>query len=258
MKPTQLLDGVEQLINSALPVPPGPTGYKAKTTADNLSAQPPPSVNLPKLVRDLWNQIVVNWVEGGCQSRGEFNWRWKRNLTCHSANSAPEVTLQREIANFVGERWSNETPTGSGLSEGEGGEPGGLDLAYAGDDEKVVMIELKYGSNTPVSAAIQLVIYGLTLVLARTVHAQVPIATDKRWLHFKRADLRVLAPNAFYERYDGLAWFEHALDAAVRDFGAEHKLDMTFAFRCFGDRSDLKDEAAVLNQLGDAGIRYSL
>ena len=50
----------------------------------------PPRVDLRKLVRDLWKLIIVNWVEGGCQSRGEFNWRWQLNRHHDPENTSRE------------------------------------------------------------------------------------------------------------------------------------------------------------------------
>lgn len=253
----RLLDGVEQFINAALPVPTGPTGYKAKTTADRLNMQPPPSVNLSKLIDDLWRQLVVNWVEGGCKSGGEVNWRWELRDNLSHDNKSPEVVLQRNLMKLARtdprakERWSNETPTASGLSEDSGGEPGHLDLAYQSSVDHVTLIELKVGSNTPVSAAIQLVIYALMLVLARTVNRQIKV-TDARWLTFKRADLRVLAPTRFYDAFLGLGWYERDLNEAVRQFGNGHRLEMSFLFRCFENDAELTEDV-VLQRLGNAG-----
>ena len=254
----RLLDGVEQLINNTLPVPEGPTGYKSKTTAKLLSSQSHPSVNLQKLVEDIWKQMVVNWVEGGCKCRGRSNWRWMLRENIDPNSTSPEIRLQRKFAKCVGkdeqakERWSNETPTASGFSEGKGGEPGHLDLAYSLSGSHVTLIELKVDANTPVAAAIQLVIYALMLVLAQTVNGQVQIIADKKWLDFRHANLRVVAPKKYYQNYLGLEWFEDDVNKAVQAFGKGHKLQMNFEFRCLEDANTPTEEMFV-ERLGEAG-----
>ena len=251
-----LLDGLEDLIDNALPAP---KGYTSRTTAIELNRREQPFPDLTTLVEELWRQIVVNWVEGGCQSRGESNWRWELLTTGGESKGQAEVALQRTIARFIEsegqrERWSNETPTGSGLSEGAGGDPGGLDLAHKDDDGGVVLIELKIASNTPISAAFQVVQYGLLLTLARLVskQEQIKIVTDEVWLNAKHAHLRVLAPASFYSRFLGLQWFEERLDAAVGDFGDAHGLPMSFGFREF-DKLEPQNVSELIERLGDKG-----
>jgi len=236
-----LCEGIDTLINAALKPPDGPTGYRSGTTATQMNRGEPPNLDLRQLVDDMWKRIAVNWVEGGCQSRGKANWRWELRPHGGESDGQPEVGLQRRIARFIeaeqkarnDKRWSNETPTGSGLSRGGKGDPGGIDLAFK-DGRSVTLIELKVASNTPVSAAFQIVQYGLMLTLARLVHDQVRIITDERWKNdVCLANLRVLAPETFYNDYLGLGWFEKRLNAAVIAFGDTHDLPMTFEFRQF-------------------------
>ncbi len=257
-----LLDGLDTLINNALPAP---KGYASKTTALELNRREQPFPDLTTLVESLWRQIVVNWVEGGCQSRGESNWRWKLLTEKGESEGQAEVGLQRRIARFIesegqGKHWSNETPTGSGLSEGASGDPGGLDFAHSDGDGGVVLIELKVGSNTPISAAFQIVQYGLMLTMARLVDKQNRIISEDIenngdvWRNAKHAHLRVLAPASFYSRFLGLQWFEERLDAAVGDFGDVHALPMTFGFREF-DPANLEPTkvSELVERLGEKG-----
>ena len=251
-----LPDNIDALINTAVNAPTGPAGYRSITTAKHLNGGEPPDLNLKRLVNELWKQIAVNWVEGRCQARGKFNWRLELRPTGGESDGQPEVALQRRIARFIenegrAECWSNETPTGSGLSEGASGDPGGLDFAYQDDAGDITLIELKVGSYTPVSAAFQVVIYGLLLTLARLVDKQIKIITNDVWRDTKHAHLRVLAPTSFYSDYLGLGWFEKRLDEAVSEFGSAHDLPMRFAFREF--TAEPTTESELIERLGEKG-----
>lgn len=248
-----LLDDLKDLIDNALPAP---KGYTSKTTAIKLNRHEQPFPDLTTLIKDLWKQLAVNWVEGRCQSRGKFNWRWQLRPEGGKGENQPEVALQRRIARFIEkaglrERWSNETPTGSGLSEGASGDPGGLDLAHRDGDGGVILIELKVASNTPVSAAFQIVQYGLVLTLARLVDDTVKFIVNDAWRRAKSAQLLVLAPHSFYSNYLGMGWFEKRLDAAVREFGSAHDLPMRFAFREF--TAEPTTESELIERLGEKG-----
>ncbi len=258
------LDGTADLINTALGNPAG--GYSSVTAANALNKREIEKLDVRVLIEDLWKRIAVNWVEAGCQARGGYNWRW--NLSPKTAASGEiqstqkEIILQRKIAGFCGERWANETPTGSGLSGGSRGDPGGLDLAYRDDSGAVFLIELKVDSNTPIHAAFQVVRYGLALTLARLVDKNVPIIIQEspparsHWRDAKQAHLRVLAPAAYYERYPNLGWFEARIQTAIGEFGPARGLPMTFGFHSFENAVDLREEKDVVARLQDEGRAY--
>ena len=259
-----LRDGLDDLIKTALNPLGCNDGYGSTTTARRINRREPPIPDLKRLVNELWRQIAVNWVEDGCQSRGSFNWRWELRTTGGEKNRKSEVGLQRKIARLIDEagragHWSSETPTASGLSKSDSGNPGGLDLARKYGDECVDLIELKVvsekgSSYTPIAAAFQIVEYGLMLTLARLVNDKVPIIVDDDvvWKSLKlRARLLVFAPHEFYSPYLGLRLFEEELDAAVGNFGDAHGLPMSFAFRSF-DRDSLQ-ESELIERLGEKG-----
>lgn len=282
---TGLLYGIDALINAAVNAPAGPTGYRSVTTARHLNEKKPDDLNLSRLVNDLWSQMVVNWLEGGCQSRGKSNWRWELRPEGGESEGQPEVALQRRIARFIDKEgqakdWSNETPTGSGLTKHDSGNPGGLDLARKHGDGCVDLIELKFkskerltdDSNTPVAAAFQVVIYGLLLILARSVDKhmsdgsrplsllalarladkEISTITNEVWRNAEHAHLRVLAPATFYSRFLGLRWLEEQLGEAVGNFGTAHGLPMSFRFREF-DKLEPKNVSELIDRLGDKG-----
>lgn len=251
-----LCEGVKSLIDQALGATPSKE-FCSKTTALALggeNAKTQPHLDFVPLIQAMWRLIATNWVEAQCQWRGSENWRWtlRDNLSVERQNTSEEVQLNRTLAgNLPEERWANEIPTASGLAEQGGKEPGGLDLACVRDDlpDRVCLIELKIGSNNPVSAAFQIVTYGLVLNLARLVHERLlhkkgPIKISDKWCRANHADLRVLAPTSYYSEYPKLGWFEDRLKAGVVAFGETQKLGMSFGFRRFDE--DPTDEPQML------------
>jgi len=245
--PKALCEGIKDLLDKELHAKPSEE-LCSKGTALALGgdgAKAMLNMNLVPIIETMWRLIATNWVEAECQWRGNENWRWipRPNLGVERQNTSEEVQLNRTLAGKLPpERWANEIPTASGLAEKGGKEPGGLDLACIRDalPDRVCMIELKIGSNNPVSAAFQIVTYGLMLNLSRLVHKRLlhdkgPITIADAWRNAKHADLRVLAPTEFYSEYPKLGWFEDQLNAAVVAFGNTQKLGMSFGFRCFDE-----------------------
>ncbi len=78
--------------------------------------------------------------------------------------------------------------------------------------------------------------------------------THDNWRNAKRADLRVFAANEFYDPRYKLDWFEQKLDEAVANFGSQHELKMSFAFRCYDRNALPSDETTLWNQISTAKV----
>jgi hypothetical protein len=234
--------GVKQSLDRAFFAKPSSYNLCSTETAKKLAEGERSDIDFVILVEDIWKQIVTNWVEGECQWRGEHNWRWSLCKDVPGETTCAEATLNRTLAKTLHAAhdhlfWANEIPTGSGLAV-EGREPGILDFAHFAAPDRVAMIELKIGTDNPVAAAFQLLIYGLFLQLARLAHRRLihkattnPVAEP--WLQAKHIDLRIVAPTVFYAEYRSLRWFEDRLNAGIAAFGARQRLEMNFAFRRF-------------------------
>ena len=97
-----------------------------------------------------------------------------------------------------------------------------LDLACL-NDGRAELIELKVKSNTPLSAAIQILLYGLSNAFFQINHHRVlPNGSTNKLLEVKELRLRVLAPVTYYERFSKVElWlksFESCLDEGVKIF----------------------------------------
>lgn len=239
-----LFAGVRELLEKALSAKPSKQHFCSKDTADKHANGKLKRPELDFLIEDMWKQVVTNWVEGGCRWSGSKNWCWRRSDTLNHEESRgdhDEVSLNRRLVRALTspDYWSNETPTGSGMGK-EGREPGGLDLAHFTGSDHVTLVELKTKDSNPMSAAFQVVGYGLFLVLARLTHERLvnkpgPIKIAEQWARAKSADLRVLARTTFYKSYLTLGWFEAGLNEAIANFGKKRGLEMTFRFCEFDD-----------------------
>lgn len=279
MKAPNLLSGTARIINARLAQLIGPEARF--DTIDTALKLKPPGGDLHEVINSLWRQIASNWVEAKCQTRGENNWRWNQHR--ETQRTAGEVWLERTFIRMCSDSWANQIPTSSGLnatdesveedrkpggpeedSSGKSeGQAGNIDLAHFDESAKTLtLVELKVMADNPVSAAFQITRYALALVLARHVHPKCPLITNETWIGAKRADLRVFAANEFYDRVKGprrydLDWFEKALNEAVSEFGLQHELQMSFAFRRYDLKALPSDGNTLREQLRVAKV-YSL
>lgn len=182
------------------------------------------------LVSDLYDCIEAN--HSGRQPSRE-NWRSKRVTTLADHNKSPEVLLERAVA-MLGEAgtlpgWLNQVPVASGLVD-DRNKRTALDLVEL-KDETARFVELKWESDTPAYAAIEVLRYGLAYLFCRINAAEFDY-TDRRLMQVRRVDLQVVAPTAFFEKHD-LGWLERGLDLAVGGLSSQKtsgQLAMGFEF----------------------------
>ena len=94
-------------------------------------------------------------------------------------------------------------------------------------------IELKVDSNNPVSAATEVMVYGMLYVLSRDNREGMQYVRKLNPLLWGRdIHLQVLAPRAYYDGYK-LAGFEETLDEALGDFLEGPGFEMDFEFQEF-------------------------
>lgn len=182
------------------------------------------------LVSDLYDCIEAN--HSGRQPSRE-NWRSNRVTTLADHNKSPEVLLERAVA-MLGEAgtlpgWLNQVPVASGLVD-DRNKRTALDLVEL-KDETARFVELKWESDTPAYAAIEVLRYGLAYLFCRINAAEFDY-TDRRLMQVRRVDLQVVAPTAFFEKHD-LGWLERGLDLAVGGLSSQKtsgQLAMGFEF----------------------------
>lgn len=182
--------------------------------------------------------VLGNWIVGRAtenKERSSQNWRWCLQPQISPENRSPEVVLERAIAvacaNAGRSDWANQIPVASGLMAGAGDRRRAIDLAYRCDERRYEFIELKIASDTPLSAAVQLLGYASVWLLSR---ADPPVRRPAL-LDADNIDLRVLAPAAYYRSFELLA-LEQALNGSVRSLGNAGGVRMSFAFAVLSAR----------------------
>ena len=223
-----LFDGCPEIVDRNLGISDEWVGqeprYQSGTSLLRMS-----EVNLPngyELVSELFGQMMRNWGAAGCSAtKSKENWRFTKHVAFADNNRSAEVLLERTIASVTGEQWANQIPVDSGLL---GKSNKTLDLACH-DGDVFDLVELKDASNktdTPLSAAIQVLNYGLANVLFQiNKHRVLPSGSENQLLGAKQLRFHVLAPVPFYERFRKVsAWlgkFEACIQLGVVQFSEQ-------------------------------------
>ncbi len=271
-----ILTGVLEFIDRELGVSNIGTSsrhFERLTSCQQLSGHPPANFKGVDFVRGIYAGIVANW-KGGMGSAKNFRWEPHRELTDGQkriGQKGAEVPFERaliilsELKHGYGlGSWTNQVPVASGLVLGAAGKgakeranPGvrAIDLIHRSSDGKSYdFIELKMpgkSRQTPLHAAIEILVYGLLYVFSRT-HAKELEKNRNDGLRkeleksgnegllsnaTKRVNLYVVAPEKFYEATDGskydMSWLEVELDEGLGEFlKADHpELDLQMHFR---------------------------
>jgi len=165
------------------------------------------------------------------------NWRLKPvdNVALH--NKSPEILLERAIALLATQGhlpgWCNQIPVASGLINDSANKRTAIDLLHL-TDTSAEFIELKWASNTPLFAAMEILRYGL-VYLYSYLH-QSDLGYDTRPLmQLEKVTLSVLAPTSYYTNYD-LNTLIEGLSDALHSFSRKKTngaLSMDFTITAF-------------------------
>ena len=245
--PMNVLTGVEGMVDKWLRLQPIglPPYYRHKTAALALSDPVNRIYGTEKFLTDAYNRIHKNWcnaVSAGKSSYSQENWRWKRHLETSSANKSPEVTLERAIVSALGENWSNQMPTASGLVGAHSDKRSSVDLVWRKDPDSYSFFELKVESNTPLFAAIEILLYGLLFVWSRNNQAELEYDTEiQPVLRASKVELCSLAPRKFYQEFN-LRNLSDSINQGLSTFQYRRDLELSFNFVQFGSTISSESE----------------
>jgi hypothetical protein len=233
-----ILKGVASHVDDWLEISPigRPPYYRHKTAANELSARTSPIAGTREFLELSYRQIDSNWQrakDSGNSINSNQNWRWKRHLELSPKNQSPELLLERRIVNEGGENWSNQMPVASGLVGPATDKRAAVDLILRVNESRFSFIELKVGSDNPLFAAIEILLYGLLFVWSKNnmdvlgydaVKQPVLAATD--------VTLCVLAPKEYYSNCD-LANLSEAINGGLQSFESRNRINLAFEFNQF-------------------------
>jgi hypothetical protein len=260
-----ILSGIGDLVDAWLQVEPKgkPPYYRHRAAANALTRRDSPINGARDFLAASYAQIHTTWLaasDAGLSRQSKENWRWKRHLDLGDGNKSPELKLERAIVGACGDNWSNQMPTASGLVGPAANRRAAVDLVLREDSSTYSLIELKIASDTPLFAAIEILMYGLLFVWSKNnweklgydVEAQPVLAANT-------VTLGVLAPSSYYDGFD-LTTLASALDSGLNVFGKQHELKLGFEFCELGaDYSpDLKPEhirSAISNRSSVGSVK---
>jgi hypothetical protein len=228
-----IFEGVDEHIDTALNVKH--IGTKAPHYARKRSALMvgrPDTINGAALLHKMGDQIEKNWSAPQRTPSAE-NWRWKKKDGLRVKNTSKEKILEKRIATNTNMNWVNQMPTASGLLNGTGGKLHNIDLAHQISLSEFELIELKWGSDTPLFAAFEILKYGLLYLFSRKHAFELGYALeDKPILKANAVALIVLAPFGYYGQYSSLTkWLGNELNTALNDYDPCSELGVRMSFR---------------------------
>ena len=161
--PEGIFHGTDEIISAFFDLRPKKT-LKQKSTY--LALESNGRNNFETLIADLYGQMEKNRTD---RSPSQENWRSESQTTLNSKNRSPEVLLERAIA-ILGERgilegWFNQVPVASGLVNSSADKRAAIDLVRHRND-RAEFVELKWESDTPAFAAIEILQYGLAYLFS--------------------------------------------------------------------------------------------
>ena len=246
MRPISILDGAESAIDRWLGVEKRtrPGQYRLKSAIRRLRGLPHKRRDAAGLISVLLCVMGKNLEEarydGTWDPPGE-NWRLRRRrLPPVSPVTHPEAALERRIVSLGPRTWTNQIPTASGLCGPRSDGRRCIDLVQRKERSgEFALYELKWKSDTPLMAALEILQYGVIYIFCRYLLLESAYGGENGdLLRAKIIHLRTLAPSMFYRDAD-LKWLEDAIRGGLDRFlGSEGRLDlhMDFAFEAFPGR----------------------
>lgn len=252
-EPKGILAGTGQLVDNWLRVPDIGTAphYRHKTAAQRLSGKAVSVADTTEFLERAYMLIDNNWQAAQAinpRKPSKQNWRFTARPDIAPQNSSPEVVLERAIVRHAPGEWANQIPTSSGMVGSSADKIRNIDLALRHGPTEYTFFELKVASNTPVFAAVEILLYWLLYLWSRAEAKRIGYG-EKRIELFAatRIDLRTLAPMEYYDGID-LRLLELSIDEGIRKFvGTKigRSLKISFMFEALGQYAAATDVETV-------------
>lgn len=231
-----IFEGVDELIDRSLRVVDvgKPPHHRHKASALRLSVKPY-GFNAHELCQLMLKRIEQNWTrarsEGIARIASQENWRWEKQTYISAANSSQEKLIEKAIAVDCDDSWVNQVPTASGLMDSTSERHCNIDLIHQVAPREFEFIELKFDSDTPVFATLEILKYSMVYLFSRNNAAALGYSLEsKPLLAAESVHLCVLAPYSYFSQYT-LQWLQTSLNQALSEPGLlPQGLRMDFRF----------------------------
>lgn len=226
---------ITEVINERLNV----TDYRTLTATRQLSARAFSVLDGENFVRTVFQRLSRNWdiiSHGTPRSPSVENFRWhKPKLSIADDNRSAEVSLERAFvqacSNARRSDWSNQVPVISGIAGPRAFKRFAIDLVRRHDSKSFEFVELKLKSDTPLYAAVEILLYGLLWLLSRRDQERLEYLGNPI-IAASAIQLSILAPLEFYAGLESAEFFG-ALDAGISALGIQHNVQMGFRATAF-------------------------
>ncbi len=259
MTEKSILDGVYPVIDRWLGIEDiGQSPHHRHRSAWlQVSEAPAGSSDGYQLITELMVIIEKNWRDakvGYGKTPSAENWRFVPRTETSHKNNSPEVTLERAIAKLAPDDWANQVPTSSGLCGSTQDKRRAIDLVLRNHPDEFTFIELKINSDTPLFAAMEILIYGILYVFSRQNIDELGYSNGvKELLQAQIIHLRTLAPKKFYGD-GGLDWLEKTINDGLSQYLFEQSaisIQMDFGFVPFPDGFEWPRDKSKLPMIMD-------
>lgn len=240
---TTIFDGMDAVVDGYLNLTDTWAGiaprYRHRATILDLT-KTPPSFGATNLIDGLLDCSRSAWSaadEAQHHCRSKENWRSRKCLGYGDENLSLEVVLERLLVGVSDDSWWNQVPVDSGVLDSDGRRH--IDLVQK-EGENFSIIELKWNANTPLSAAIQVIQYGVAyiffrrFVLARLLR-DTGSDVSPAIMTANKLDLVVLAPAAYYDGFRAspswLESFERQLNQDLVQSEGRQSIGIPMSFR---------------------------
>jgi hypothetical protein len=257
-----IIKGVVSLIDEQLRLDAGAAPhYEKLESCQQLSDTEVEGFDGAGFVESIYERLDKNWKRGKGSAE---NWRWEPRPTLtkgkdNKGHRGAEVPFERTIAILSEMRhfglenvWTNQMPVASKLTDELEGRRA-IDLVHNCLNGTYDFIELKLPGDknreTPLAAAMEVLIYGLLYVFSRINIKELDYDPVKKKVlseETKHINLLVVAPQKFYvderrsdEQKYKLGWFQRELDSGLAEFLRNRHpnlgLSMNFRFEAIDD-----------------------
>lgn len=152
-------------------------------------------------VSEVYDKIVANYP-GAPHSKSDALWLLRRATDIRSDNSSPEKMLEKAVAMLAARNhmpgWYNQCPVASGIVNSRSDRNSAVDLVECSESrERVRFVELKWDSDTPLSAIQQILRYGVAYIFCRVYSRELPLHY-RSLMDARHVSLEVVAPRGYF------------------------------------------------------------
>ncbi|MDE0350242.1 MAG: hypothetical protein OXM56_11130 [Gammaproteobacteria bacterium] len=165
------------------------------------------------MISAIHGRLVANYA-GRPRSLSKELWRLRRATKLQDHNPNKETLLEKAVANLAANDhmpgwpgWFNQCPVASGIVDPYADRRRCVDLIHC-EEETVRLIELKWSGDTPLSALVQVLEYGLAFVFAWVRQGELRLENRYLMKRVRQVALEVLGSREFFANGAQLQLFE--------------------------------------------------